>query len=176
MIALAVSVLGAIAAITAIVSITRARIEQLHAAGLLISDFCDALEDLSKDGRFSPVVMKFLFSIAPHINDTRLAKKVGRHFAGVEKLKSQRPNGDSLELKREIDRLNHHDRLRFIEVMGLFLAALSFRDPLYGRHVRAVLMGRKRQAAVAKESTELARIVPMSNDGNTRVDGNLCPA
>lgn len=176
MIALAVSVIGAVVAVAAIVSIARSRVQQLRAAGVLASDFCDALEDLSRDKKFSPTVIKFLFSIAPHINDAKLARKVGRHFAGVEKLRNQRQSDSELELKRELDRLSHHDRLRFIEVMGLFLAALSFRDPLYGRYVRAALMGRKRQAAVANESTELARIVPMSDSRNVHVNSGLCPA
>lgn len=165
MILVALSGIGALVVVAMIAAVTGAVVLRLRAAGDMADQFADALDELARDDAYSPELVSWLIALAPRIAEGRLARQIGRHCAAMARVSkgasiARTDTAQAKLIESELSRLSYTDRQRFIEVMGLFLAALSYRDPVNGIHIRDMLMGRRRQFTVTSEAAQLADLLP----------------
>lgn len=168
LLAFAAACFGVIAAICLNVSrfsFARAYTRNTHYAEQFACQYVEAVEEIASDNRFSSELVGFLVGMGKLIDDAKFARMIGRHFIGITKLPAAEIDSD-LEVSsgtnkffQALDRLDHNQKLKFFEAITLFLAAVSYKDFIYGREIRAVLMGRSRQKEVARETKELVRVI-----------------
>lgn len=150
-----------ILSIVAIIHVALTFRNHLHLADKFADQFVDAVEEISKDPAFPREVVLMLFSLARGVDSIWVAIRIGAHVSSPHKKHATRRapkvlDKDVIEFQNALNRMPHRQKERFVEVMGIFLAAIAYRDPVFGQRMRAELMGNCRENAIKKGATALA--------------------
>jgi hypothetical protein len=149
-----ITIIATFVLILCIAMVTQSYRRNLRVANECADQFIKAVDDMARSEEYPQELMQHLYVIGSHVDSTSFAMRVCFNFKKMKQDRTHPPENSS-DIMRAFDRLAYGQKVRFMEVIGLFLGSLCYRDPLNGGFMRRALLSGSRDRAIREETLAL---------------------